>query len=460
MSKIFFIFSVIFSVLLIIPTIRIPNLFLKKKNVDINNAPNIILIVSDALAAEDMSLYGYDLETTPYLSEEAKQWTVFTNANSPITCTVSYFPSIMTGKYPYYVNYSKYGAKTRSDSDWNYLPEILVNEGYQNYWINWWLPIGLYDFNNSFMGSVCEYKFDDVLQETQFAYYLTLDKRYWKFPVLSQTDFFSFLNYKTCWSYSSLEDFLSERSSEDSSQPFFIYMHYQGVHGIPYPSGEMLGVFLPPEEGLISRDEQAQYYGEYNLDSQAYVDRLKLRYDEAILNNDQKIKEIIDALIKNNYYENSIIIVTADHGQNFYNGYSSHCTPLVSYYETHIPLLIKYPYQTIGKTVETPVSSLDIFPTIMDYLNIQYSEEWFDGESLVNTDLITEGRYIFSRRQSYSEQEPHFLSVFRDGYKLIRRDQEYFLYNVYKDPKETNNLIGMPKYKDIEEELREAIDNF
>jgi glucan phosphoethanolaminetransferase (alkaline phosphatase superfamily) len=63
--------------------------------------PNIIIIVLDSLTSRDMSLYGYDLPTTPNLDRIAKKWTVYENAHSTGTGTLSFVPSVFTGRYPY-----------------------------------------------------------------------------------------------------------------------------------------------------------------------------------------------------------------------------------------------------------------------------------------------------------------------------------------------------------------------
>ncbi|MCJ7622255.1 MAG: sulfatase-like hydrolase/transferase, partial [Anaerolineaceae bacterium] len=65
-----------------------------------NQYPNIILILVDSLAAQDMSISGYALQTTPHLDRIMKDWTVYTNANTISTCTIRIFPSLVTGRYP------------------------------------------------------------------------------------------------------------------------------------------------------------------------------------------------------------------------------------------------------------------------------------------------------------------------------------------------------------------------
>lgn len=397
-----------------------------------NNLPNIVLIYADALSAEDMFITDYYLETSPNMHTISNNFSSFSNAYASTTCSVNHFPSIMTGKYPLITDYYEYGERVREDENWKYLPTILKDLGYRNYWVNWWLPFGFYNFDAAFDGSLCFTNKEDFLQQTFFSYYLTLNGQHWKFPLITRTKPFKFLNYQTCWDYSKLIDFLENKELVLQQSPFFIYIHYQGVHGIPYPSGDFLGSILPIEDGLISREDQMEYYGEYDPSLQPFVDKLRLRYDESILNNDQKLKEMVDAFKRNNLFENSIIIISSDHGQNFNEGFSGHCTPLVSNSEIHIPFFLKLPYQQKGEIINDAISAIDVFPTILDYLNIEYQDEWFDGKSLLEFRSSNEDRSIISVRTIFGKNKPLFISEIKNGQKNIRiLDQTDCLEKVY-----------------------------
>ena len=142
-----------------------------------------------------------------------------------------------------------------------------------------------------------------------------------------------------CTDLSSLQERIL---NELSDRPFFFFYHYTGVHGVPYHSGPFLGNFLPKEAGLVDLISQKKIYGEVPPNDQYLVEKLHLRYDEAVLYQDQELGLFINELKNAGIYDSAMIIITADHGQTFHPDFTSHCTPLLSYPETHVPLLIMY----------------------------------------------------------------------------------------------------------------------
>ena len=92
--------------------------------------PNVILITFDSLAAQNMSLYGYDKVTTPHLDAFAKKSFVFKNVFANCNSTIPSLISILTGKYPFPRNcrhlISLLGVKGRSEN----IASVLRKEGY------------------------------------------------------------------------------------------------------------------------------------------------------------------------------------------------------------------------------------------------------------------------------------------------------------------------------------------
>ena len=134
---------------------------------------------------------------------------------------------------------------------------------------------------------------------------------------------------------------------------------------------------MPELEDLITEAAQRKVYGSYKPEDQPIVDKLRLRYDEAITNQDQS-GEFIVSLKQEGLDHLAMIIITSDHGQSFNNGFSSHCTALISKVDAHVPLLIKFPYQTQGEWFDFLVSRSNIAPTILDVAGLAYPENWFD----------------------------------------------------------------------------------
>jgi arylsulfatase A-like enzyme len=82
--------------------------------------------------------------------------------------------------------------------------------------------------------------------------------------------------------------------------------------------------------------------------------------------------------------ENTILIVTSDHGENFSGGWWSHESPDLHYAETHIPLLISLPQQNRGYTKAQDGDLTDIAPTLLAVLGIR-QPSWMDGHALIGT---------------------------------------------------------------------------
>jgi len=427
--------------------------------------PNIIFIVADAITANDMSLFGYTLPTTPKLDEITKTWTVYSNAQSPLTCTVAALPTLLTGRYTNINNFQYYGDQITSQPGWLSIPNALEQEGYQTWWSGYHSP-GFYHMGGVFQENVCR---------TNESLFVALSHSWFKPRAISKIHFpfipatFDWLGYiesgqtefDRCEKLDSLDSLLRNGSA---TPPYFIYYHYQGSHGIPYPAGESLGVFLPVSEGLITESEQRTVYGSYKPEEQPAVDKLRLRYDEAIADQDQKLADFIESLKQQGLYDSAMIIITSDHGQNFTNGFSSHCTPLVSNAEAHVPLLVKYPYQTEGKWIDSLVSTIDIAPTILDVAGLAYPENWFDGISLNRQAAQAEtNRIVFTRRYDYySKLVPVEIAATDGKYRMVMRGKKLFLFDAKNDPLEEVNLLEQNGYEQMPEIqiLEQALKNY
>jgi arylsulfatase A-like enzyme len=426
--------------------------------------PNVIFIVVDSLAANDMSLFGYSLPTTLNLEKATQDWTVYTHAQSPLTCTIAALPVFLTGRYPNLNVYSNYGDHTRSQAGWLNEADILRDNGYHTWWSGYISP-SYYHLGSGFERSVCRPNnfLHTTLNQSWFQVRaITMEK----FPYLPYTlDTLDLAeesreDFEDCASVDPLEELLQSGQVQD---PFYIYYHYRGVHGNPYPINDSLGAFLPLDAGMLSRDSQRPYFGLYNPVNQDMVDQLRMRYDEVIKDQDKKLADLIEQLKQKGFYDSSLIIITADHGQSFKNGISSHCTSLISDVEAHVPLLIKYPGQTVGRRVDFLVSTLDVIPTILTTAGFTYLPDWFDGIALYPDEERDEpGRIIFTSRPDLFSGVLTDIAVTDGRFRLVLFDNQKYLYELSSDPLETNNLIDQPGYADQPgvQRLIQAMDNY
>jgi arylsulfatase A-like enzyme len=217
-------------------------------------------------------------------------------------------------------------------------------------------------------------------------------------------------------------DFFKPLASEDAAAaPKFAWVHYLDPHH-PYESN-------PPA----------------TAQSPAHV-----RYFSEIQRVDQEVARLLDALASSGRLEDTVVIVTGDHGEEFRDhGGLRHGTTL--YDELmRVPLVIATPNPAgrpaHRRRISTPVSLVDLAPTLVDLLGLSTPLE-FDGRSLGPS--LAEGaavfpvRPIFLYNTSYTESFDRTLGVVAGDLKLIVREksQTAELYNLRDDPRELSNLV-------------------
>ncbi|MCD6399528.1 sulfatase-like hydrolase/transferase [candidate division WOR-3 bacterium] len=208
-------------------------------------------------------------------------------------------------------------------------------------------------------------------------------------------------------------------------------------------------------------------YSEYNPTNKEKQFILDL-YDASVRYVDHAINLLFKYLDENGIIDNTYVIITADHGEEFWDhGHYGHGAqigrPMKLYNEMiHVPLIFFGP-DVKNKKIEQPVSLTDLVPTILDMIDIEYSAH-FDGENIMNT--TQKERSIIAESISPGDpvgymKSPNKYEVYayiKDEWKYIlyttnkRRDE---LYNLKEDPKESTNVIY--EYPEIAEELKRGI---
>lgn len=181
---------------------------------------------------------------------------------------------------------------------------------------------------------------------------------------------------------------------------------------------------------------------------------------------DHWVGEILATLEKNGLSENTLVIFTSDHGEML--GSHGMREKNVFYEESsHIPLMMRFPGEIKANTkVDAYVSHIDLFATILDYLEAGEYES--DGKSL--RDLIEgkktgHGEYVVTEWNYRGDVAPNYMIV-KDGWKLfipysVSSEVINAMYNLNEDPHEMNNLLGSnpekEKVMDRAEELRASL---
>ena len=171
------------------------------------------------------------------------------------------------------------------------------------------------------------------------------------------------------------------RILETTDEPFFIFVNYLDPHE-PYDS----------PESKIKRsstyNKDFLYYALEVLMGKREVTEQEIRtitamYAEEIRYVDKHIGKLLDRLKQANQYENSLIIITSDHGEHFgENNLMLHGCSLADAL-IRVPLLVKFPRYASGETTTNYVQLTDIVPTILDICKIEYDQDRMDGENLL-----------------------------------------------------------------------------
>jgi arylsulfatase A-like enzyme len=174
-----------------------------------------------------------------------------------------------------------------------------------------------------------------------------------------------------------------------ANSPIFAWLHFFDVH-LPFdPPREYLAKFDPDYGGRLTGsagdvrlyNENREELEAKGIDIDRYVEHVNACYDAELLYMDFCFGELIDGLKENGLYDNSLIIVCADHGEGFgERGFIGHNSGPFDY-EMKIPFIVKPPkFNSPGQRITEPVTLCDIAPTVYDYLGIEPSIR-MDGRS-------------------------------------------------------------------------------
>ncbi len=374
-----------------------------------NKKPNVVFITLDTTRADRLGCYGYKDVKTPYLDFIAQQGVLFETCISASCLTLPSHSSMMTGLYPTYHGVRVNGNAALSQRHQT-LAEQLSDKGYNcGAFIaafvldgRWGLKQGFHHYDDSF----------DLKKHKR------LDLGRVQRPG------------------NQVMDSAIQWMEKQKDGPFFSWIHLYDPH-TPYE---------PPEP----------YRSLYQNG------KLSGLYDGEIAFTDSLVGRCITWLTKNGLDKNTIFVVMGDHGE----GLGDHGELTHGYYiydyALHVPFLLKTPFpQLQGRRVSGPVRTVDLYPTLLDMLDIPIPAET-QGKSLLPAMFgapLPAGTYAYGESMT-----PHLQYGWSPLYSLHDRQFKYIdaprpeLFDLSKDPKELNNLTRrypdmVKKYKGILEQL-------
>ncbi|SHK68290.1 Arylsulfatase A [Reichenbachiella agariperforans] len=386
--------------------------------------PNILFIESDDQSNQAVGAFGHPEMKTPNIDRIADAGVSFTSAYnmgcwSPAVCVPSR-TMLFYGKYLWD------SQKITKDNAPKAMPELLKEAGYSTYmtgkWHAWGKPVAqLFDS----LGSI---------QPGQLKTYNSPEGH---ITDVTGREAVSFI----------------ENYQDDA--PYFLYVAFNAPH-VPrqteqkyydmYPTDE---IGLPPSvvEGPLNPNIEYNYT---NAPLSKKTMRNRVQQNSAMVTHmDDRIGDILDALKASGEYENTIIVFMSDHGISFgENGVAGK----VCLYEPSVtaPLIIKAPGLPKNKSISNRVYLQDIYPTLLDFLDVSKPDHVV-FESLLPQ--IEDGNG--ARESVYLAMFDSQRGIISDNKKLIvyPKSGDRELYDLEKDPWETQNLIDKRKFKRTETEL-------
>ncbi len=414
---------------------------------------NIILLTIDCLRAGNLDCYGYHKKTAPNISRLSEKSILFEDVFSAGPYTKASFKTILTGLYPF--TNGGYHTIEHIPS----IPEILKKKGYKTFA----MP------NNVLLSPDSGYS-------KGFDIFVNPIKKFGKQKeVLIRMGGRKILR-KISSRFPKIANMLRARFTESpytmapgiikrmltfirrTNKPFFAWAHFMDAH---HPYNYLPRMYYLVHSKKINRrrvnkvNRMLGFYVHFRTGFDfKLLDEVVNLYDASIRYVDSLIGFLIDYLERYDLIDETIIIITSDHGEEFMEHGAFGHTGIR--YRSHlyqellrIPLIIYHPNYT-PKRIKFPVSNADIVPTILSCLGLD--QKIFDGKDILggplekNRILLSEASYNNYRRGvlKIGPKEKVALAVRVGKWKYIFYEDpaaKNELYDLSKDPKETINLI-------------------
>ena len=236
----------------------------------------------------------------------------------------------------------------------------------------------------------------------------------------------------------------------NSNKPFFAWLHFMDMHHPYIPPRKFVNMTLINEAliGAKTFEINEAHYKMPDITSKD-LEKIKELYRGTLKYVDSAIGKIIDFLKDLKLYENTMIIITSDHGEGFLeHGFLGH--PISLYEEiVRVPLVVKMPSEKISDTVAISTNGKKINKSMVSLIDIK--------DTIVKGTLPLPAHKIIFMESWYPGMNKELVACRTKEYKLILdlRNKLFELYNLKKDPLEKNNVYDS-EY-DVAKELKQKL---
>ncbi|MDG1984382.1 MAG: sulfatase [Planctomycetota bacterium] len=306
--------------------------------------PNVLLVVLDTLRADRLGCYGYERATSPRIDAIARDGVLFERAWSAAPWTLPSHASLFSSLHA--VEHGVFDASVRLPEEAETIAEVLFNAGY------------------------------DTAAFTEAGYVrpeLGLAQGFQRFRcALAEVD----------ETFDGAADWI-----EEQERPFFAFVHTYKVH-TPYdPAGAARELLVRPYDGPLPENARvddvpaAHKAHDYTAEDARYLSDL---YDAEIRELDDAFGDFMDRLRRSGALENTLVVITADHGEEFAeHGQFNHSNSLYEE-QLRVPLILLPPSPDAFASLsgEVPAMAVDIAPTIAQVADAPVPPGW-SGRSLL-----------------------------------------------------------------------------
>lgn len=436
-----------------------------------SNQPNILFIMTDQQRSDTIHALGNQEIRTPVLDSLVREGTTFTNCYTPAPVCVAGRSATITGTPPHQNGCTSNGA---SPMHLQSIMTVLREHGYHTHGI---AKMHFNPDNEAMWGfdsrDISEEGARQLTGRNDFHQYLDdngyehvlepqgIRSEMYYIPQPSQLPA---EHHHTTWVADRAIDFLDQR---DENKPFFLWTSFIKPHPpfeSPSPWNKLYRAadMMPPSrpegfEALLSYWNR--YQNRYKYRDKGYDEMLfrtiKTMYYASISFIDYNVGRMLEAL--GDERDNTLIVYTSDHGEML-GDYGSVGKRTMLNPAVKIPMLVNWKagFES-NKRVDTPVSLLDLFPTFAGVTGATQAMPSSEGQDLR---LIASGdidrEFVYSQ---YSEKDTGLYMIASRDYKYVysTADRTEWLFDLKKDPNETKNWAGNPRYISILDRLRHTL---
>lgn len=453
---------------------------------------NVIIIVFDALSAQNISLYGYQRETMPNLTRLSERAVVYHNHFAGGNFTTPGTASLLTGTLPWtHRAFDLYGLVDDSFIEknifaafHNYYRLAYTHNPVANKLLTQFkekmedlVPIrDLLLTNDNLINTLFERDENTAVvswarimksMDDGYAYSLFLSRLYEKHQesMVSglRPQFPRGIPHIAGNNYFLLEDAIDWLGGALSKlpQPFIGYFHFMPPHD-PYNTPQkFIGHF--DGDGFLPIPKSLDMFSDKKNHGFEFVSRKRTKYDEFILYADQEFGRLMNILEETRILDNTWVVLTSDHGEMFERGIVGHLTPVLYQPVVRIPLLIFEPGRSGRTDIYSNTSAADVLPTLL-HVSGNRLPDWTEGIVLPPFEPWQEYErtlYIVQARKNAQNAPiyPGTTALIKGRYKLMyffgydelgERGERIELYDLENDPEELHNVYSTQKNVGLE----------